>query len=716
MKHWKSLLRYLDNRLRDALLAAAEARSRQDWSAAERHYEAALERDPGQPVVILQLGHAQREMGRLQDAEATYRRAIAVRPGYPQGYLYLGHTLKAQGHSSAAVDAYARALETNPGFRAAREELIAAGARDRLPEFAYGRSAATESLGRISADLNSALDEMRQWLTVSAYPQQAYGAFRRAFPIQPPPRAMAARTVVLLLDATRVPPSALRRTLASIMDQRDQDWAVVVRAPQEVRTHSVASLAFIDDRVRFVGVAVEEVLSALSGWNDCAILLTETGAVLDPETVGWMRYALERAHGLAATCDYDHFQVHWRTGLIRMSPVLEGAAEPSDDDPVRPPPGALIIDASLKGLLKEALTFSAEAEQRRVLAQMARQTTTVGRLARLLVSLPEAAAFTPAPRPPTPTSVPPAGQPESILVVIPTRDQPAMLSKCVESLYAKAAAPASIRIVVVDNRSQSAEARTLYRRLSRSRGVKVLTADEPFNWSRLNNLGAAALDGEILLFANDDLEMLSPNWDRLLREALRPADVGVVGARLFYANSTLQHGGTVLGGYDGRPMHEAVGATADEPGPLGRWIRTRRASSVTGAFLATPREVFDQVGGFTTRLSIAYNDVDFCLKVRSVGLQILYSADIEATHYESLTRGLNNTPERVAWDDGELADLYRRWGDALFRDPTINPQWSDAPGKPFEGFKDISLTRILDYLELTSRPNPWRVALIDPAA
>ena len=136
MKHWKSLLRYLDNRLRDALLAAAEARSRQDWSAAERHYEAALERDPGQPVVILQLGHAQREMGRLQDAEATYRRAIAVRPGYPQGYLYLGHTLKAQGHSSAAVDAYARALETNPGFRAAREELIAAGARDRPPEFA----------------------------------------------------------------------------------------------------------------------------------------------------------------------------------------------------------------------------------------------------------------------------------------------------------------------------------------------------------------------------------------------------------------------------------------------------------------------------------------------------------------------------------------------------------------------------------------------------
>ncbi|MBS3695766.1 tetratricopeptide repeat protein, partial [Rhodococcus qingshengii] len=92
-------------RLRSALLAAAEARSRQDWSEAERHYEVALARDPMQPVVILQLGHAQRERGRLQAAEATYRRAIAARPGYPQGYLSLGHTLKAQGHSSAAIDA-----------------------------------------------------------------------------------------------------------------------------------------------------------------------------------------------------------------------------------------------------------------------------------------------------------------------------------------------------------------------------------------------------------------------------------------------------------------------------------------------------------------------------------------------------------------------------------------------------------------------------------
>lgn len=715
MKHWKSLLRYLDGQLRIALLAAAEARSRQDWSEAERHYEVALARDPMQPAVILQLGHAQRERGRLHAAEATYRRAIATRPGYPQGYLYLGHILKAQGHSSAAIDAYAQALETNPGFRPARDELIAAGARNRLPETAYGRSAATESLGRISADLDSALAEMRQWLTVSAYPQQAYGAFRKAFPIQPPPGSVAAKTIVIVLDATSAPPSALRRTLASITDQRDHDWVVIVRASQTVRTHSIASMELVDNRVRFVSEAVEEVMSTLSEWDDCGILLTQTGAVLDPETIGWMRYALERSHGLAATCDYDHFQEHWRTGLILMSPVLEGAAEPYDDHPSRPPPGALIVDASLKELLEEALRFSDESEQRRALGRMARQTTTVGRLARLLISLPEATAFSPAAMPATAPDGPPVGEPKSILVVIPTRDQPAVLSKFIESLYAKAAVPTSIRLVVIDNRSQSAEAHKLYARLSRSQAIKVLTADEPFNWSRLNNLATTALQGDILLFANDDIEMLSPEWDRRLREALRPTDVGVVGARLLYANGTLQHGGTILGGYDGRPMHEGVGATANTPGPLGRWIRTRRASSVTGAFLATRREVFEQVGGFTTRLAIAYNDVDFCLKVRSVGLQVCYAADIEATHHESLTRGVNNTPEKIAWDDGELADLYRRWGKDLFQDPTVNPQWSDAPGRPFEGFRDISRTQIQEYLELTSRPNPWHVKPVDTA-
>ena len=716
MKFWKSLLRYLDSRLGAALLAAAEARSRHDWSAAERHYEIALARDPLQPAVILQLGHAQREMGRLQDAEATYRRAIAARPGYPQGYLSLGRILKAQGHSRAAIDSYARALETNPSFKPARDELIAAGARNRLPEMAYGRSAATEPLGRISADLDSALDEMRQWLTVSAYPRQAYGAFRKAYPIKQPPRAAATRSVVLVLDATRALPSALRRTLSSMADQRDQKWVVIVRASQEIRAHSVASLEFVDDRICFVDETVDEALLALSTWDDCAILLTQTGAVLDLETIGWMRYALERSHGLAATCDYDHFQEHWRTGLIHMSPVLEGAPEPSDDDPSRPPPGALIIDASLKGLLHEALGFDDEGEQRRVLMRMLRQTTTIGRLARLLVSLPEATAFAPPAVVPAASSKLATGEPESILVVIPTRDQPALLSRFVESLYAKAADPKTIRIVLVDNRSQLAESHKLYGRLSRSRGAKILTVDEPFNWSRLNNLGSAALDGDILLFANDDMEMLSPDWDERLRNAIRPPDVGVVGARLFYADGTLQHCGAILGGYDNRPTHEGVGATADMPGPLGRWVRTRRASSVTGAFLATRREVFDQVGGFTNRLSIAYNDIDFCLKVRGIGLQIQYAADIEATHYESLTRGLNNTPEKVAWDDGELADLYRRWGDDLFRDPTVNPQWSDAPGRPFEGFQDVSVTRILDYLELTSRANPWLVAPVDSKA
>ena len=715
MRNWTALRRYLDGRLRKALSAAAEAKSRQDWALAERHYQTALERDPLQAGVILQLGHAQRETGQLQAAEATYRRAIALRPAYPQAYLYLGNVLKAQGHPGAAVDAYTRALEYNPGFKPARDELIAAGARYRLPEHAYGRSAATQSLGRISATLEMSLDEMRQWLTVSAYPVEAYDAFRKAFPIQPPPRAATLRAVVLLLDATQAAPSALRRTLASVMDQRRSDWAVIVRASAELQKHSIASSAFVDPRIQFVGPDPDEAMTALGGLGHRPIILAPTGAILDREAVGWMEQALARAQGLAVTCDYDHHREHWRDGLVHLSPVLEGAADPDDADLQRPPPGCVIVDPALRGDLVRALEHETEGEQRRELVRRARDHTSVGHLPRILVSIPEADAFTP-PAPTVQSDADAEGvSPVPILIVIPTRDQPDMLAGFIDSLTSMASVPDTLEIVVLDNRSASPASHRLFSRLSRSPGVDVLTVDEPFNWSRLNNLGASGRSQDIILFANDDMRMLTRGWDTRLRSALAPPEVGAIGAKLLYPNGTVQHAGTILGGHDARPMHEGVGASRDAPGPLGRWLRTRRVASVTGAFLATKREVFDRAGGFSTRLSIAYNDVDYCLKVRSIGFQVRYAADIEAVHHESVTRGLNNNPEKVAWDAGELADLYGRWGDGLFEDPTVNPQWTAAPNRPFEGFRDLSLTQIFRFLELTSRPEPWRVAPVEAA-
>ena len=185
--------------------------------------------------------------------------------------------------------------------------------------------------------------------------------------------------------------------------------------------------------------------------------------------------------------------------------------------------------------------------------------------------------------------------------------------------------------------------------------------------------------------------------DGLLLGYLQREDVGVVGARLLYPDHTIQHVGIIFG-HDGAPRHEGVGAAADDPGPLGRWQATRAVGAVTGAFLGVRATLLDEVGGFDQRLFIGYNDIDFCLRIRATGRSVLYTPVIELTHFELKTRGLNNTRDRLAWDQSELAELYRRWGRALVVDRGYNPHWS-RHGQPFEWMREPPLSTILEHLD-----------------
>jgi O-antigen biosynthesis protein len=194
----------------------------------------------------------------------------------------------------------------------------------------------------------------------------------------------------------------------------------------------------------------------------------------------------------------------------------------------------------------------------------------------------------------------------------------------------------------------------------------VLRATGQFNFSGRSNEGAAASSGDLLLFLNDDVLVEQPDWLDVMVGFFVEDDVGVVGARLLYSDGTLQHGGLLL---NEQPLHIFHGFAGDDPGPFGLLEIDREVSAVTGACLLTPRSVFEELGGFPEEFRIAFNDLDYCLRVRASGRRIVWSAHSTLFHFESQTR-------RRDADQHEIDLLYERWGDELRSDPYGNPAFA----------------------------------------
>ncbi|WP_051651032.1 tetratricopeptide repeat protein [Brevundimonas bacteroides] len=658
---------------------ADQARDAGDWASAAQLYAEGLKIEPAQPAIRVQLGHALKESGQLADAEAAYRRAADEMPEDADARLQLGHAQKLLGQTEAAIRSFGRALEIDPDLVSAREELILLGARCELPGVKDGRVAAAHRLARLSDDVRRALADARDVAEQAIFPPEAYDSFRRRYPITPPPRSCSL-AVTVRIDAAGSTPSQLRATLTSLLDQRHCAWtAVVVGAGDTVANHPVASLGLDEGRIRFC----ED-----TGTNGATLHLT-AGTILDPEALGWLGFALQRTGAVAIYADHDRYDPDWRLGLIRHSPALQPIAD-TLDLATNPDPPTVV------------LTTRGGSNGREALAQ-ALADGPVAHLPRLLSSLPAVAEAEPTDAPASPAL------PGRILVVIPTRDEVEMLGRAVKTLRADAAQPDQVDVLILDNRSEAAGSAQALAELATLPGVRVQTHDEPFNWSRCNNRGVAGSDAAILVFANNDVEMLTRGWDARLRGWLGRDGVGAVGARLLYPDGGLQHGGILFGGWQNRPSHDGLWQPGREGGPLNRWRRSRPVAAVTGAFLACRREIFEAVGGFDERFAIAYNDIDFCLKVRQRGERVVFAADIEAIHHESKTRGHNDNPEKVAWDDAELADMHRRWGEWLFHDPGYNPQWAAEVNRPYDGLRDLGLSRILAHLDASARPQPWTI-------
>jgi GT2 family glycosyltransferase len=206
-------------------------------------------------------------------------------------------------------------------------------------------------------------------------------------------------------------------------------------------------------------------------------------------------------------------------------------------------------------------------------------------------------------------------------------------------------------------------------------GIRVLRDDSPFNYSGLNNRAAAVARGEVLCLLNDDIEVLTPGWlDEMVSFAVQP-DVGAVGARLWYPGGTLQHGGVIVGVCDG-VAHAHRRLARGDPGYFGRAVVQQELSAVTGACLVVRAEAFAAVSGLDERLEVAFNDVDFCLKLRQAGYRNIWTPFAELVHHESASRGVTDTPAKRAREEREINILRERWGETLRRDPFYNPNLS----------------------------------------
>ena len=257
-----------------------------------------------------------------------------------------------------------------------------------------------------------------------------------------------------------------------------------------------------------------------------------------------------------------------------------------------------------------------------------------------------------------------------VSILIPTRDRADLLGMCLDSLLARSTYT-NYEVIIVDNGSMEESTQQLFARLPKDR-FKILRDDSPFNFSLLNNRAARLAQGSILCLMNNDIEILTPDWlEEMVAFAVRD-EVGCVGARLWYPDGRLQHAGCILG-VGGVAGHAHKYLKRGYAGYFGRALTHQSFSAVTAACLVVRRDVFEQVGGMEEQLGVAFNDVDFCLKVRAAGYRNVWTPYAEKIHHESATRGDDNAPDKLARFSAEIAFVQQRWGAQLQRDPAYSP-------------------------------------------
>ncbi len=438
----------------------------------------------------------------------------------------------------------------------------------------------------------------------------------------------------------------------------DQDDALsgdaLAHVASEIEAHPEARLIYSDeDKIDLAGVHSQPFFK--TDWNPELFLAQNYINHLGVYETEMLRSLGGFREGYEGSQDYDlalRFSEHIRAEQVRHIPRILYHW--------RMAPGSVAQAAEAKPYAKEAA--------RRALRDHLQRKNVAGRVEacpenneahRVIYALPE---------------------PPLVTIIVPTRDRTALLRRCLESLrdltdYSR------FEIVVVDNGSSEMEALEYLRRLEAESQARVITDAGLFNFSRLNNLAAAEARGEILAFLNNDIEVTEAGWlTEMVSHATRP-NVGAVGARLWYANGTLQHGGVILG-LGGMAGHAFEGLPRRHPGYFDRAFLQTDCSAVTGACMLVRKDIFAEAGCFDEKhFAVNFNDVDFCLRLRQRGLRIIWTPYANLIHHESASRGSERTPEAKEEFLREAAHLREKWGAQLLCDPFYSANFSlQKPG------------------------------------
>ncbi len=270
-----------------------------------------------------------------------------------------------------------------------------------------------------------------------------------------------------------------------------------------------------------------------------------------------------------------------------------------------------------------------------------------------------------------------------VSIIIPTRNAYDLLKVTISSVLEKTQYD-NYEIIIVNNQSDEKEVLEYFKELKNTDKVTVLDYDQPFNYSAINNFAVKKSHGELLAFVNNDIEVITPEWlNEMVSHALRP-EIGAVGAKLYYPDHTIQHAGVFTGfGEAVEPVagHAFHSLPRNGCGYRGRAIITQQLSGVTAACLVVRKNIFDEIGGFNEKdLSVAFNDVDLCLRITEKGYKNLFTPYAELYHYESATRGKDDTSEKKTRFRNEVSYMRQRWKGKLDTDPYFNPNLQQVCG------------------------------------
>ena len=269
-----------------------------------------------------------------------------------------------------------------------------------------------------------------------------------------------------------------------------------------------------------------------------------------------------------------------------------------------------------------------------------------------------------------------------VSIIIPNKDHLADLKLCIQSILERTTYP-NYEIVIVDNGSTDSALFEYYETLKKHPNIQVCSLDIPFNYSKLNNFAITHATGEYYLLLNNDIEILTPNWlEEMLMYAQRD-DVGAVGAMLYYPDNSVQHAGVIVG-VGGVACHAFCRFDKNDTGYMGRMHFAQNLSAVTAACMMVKASVWHEVEGLDEDFKVAFNDIDLCMKIRKAGYLIVWTPYAEAYHYESKSRGLEDTPEKQARFLDEILRFQKKWHEELQQgDPYYNPNLSLNPAFMF---------------------------------